>query len=178
MKPTIISLSGKAEMGKTTSVNIIKKTLESKDKKCIKMSYGDYVKEIATKYYNWDGKKDLVGRTLLQTIGNSFRLKNPNFWVHTVIRLVDIIGKDYDYILIDDARFPNEIYCWQNNEYKVITINVNRPNFKNSLSEEQQNDQSEIAMNDFEFDYKFEVNNIEELTDSLERVCINELAIG
>jgi hypothetical protein len=170
MKPIIISLSGKAEMGKTTSTNILQEMFEAKGKKCLKMSYGDYVKEIATKYYKWNGNKDLSGRALLQTIGNNFRFKNPNFWVHTVIRLVDILGNDYDYILIDDARFPNEVYCWQNNEYKVIAININRPNFKNSLSEEQRNDLSEMAMNDFYFDYKLEAENIEGLTNNLERI--------
>lgn len=170
MKPTIISLSGSAESGKTTAVNILYDLLKVKKKRCLKISYGDYVKDIATKHYGWNGVKDEAGRTLLQTIGNKFRAKNPNFWVHTVVRLVDVMGTDFDYILIDDCRFPNEAYCWSNNDYKITTIKVNRPNHENKLTEAQRNDISETAMKDFVFYYSFDVYDIFQLRDRMRGV--------
>lgn len=171
MKPKIITFSGKAQAGKTTSRAILNEYLTNKGKKCLNISYGDYVKTIARDYYGWNGEKDEAGRTLLQELGtDKIRKKNPDFWVYTVIRLVDAIGSDFDYILIDDARFPNEVYCWLTYKYDITTINIVRTNYKSTLTRKQQNHLSETAMNNFEFAYIVKASDIPKLTLKLTKI--------
>jgi len=164
MKPTIISLSGKARHGKDSTVKIIQDKLESQNKKCLHMAYGNLVKYICKEYFNWNGQKDEKGRTILQQIGtNKIRSKEPNFWVDFIINLLNVIGEDYDYILISDCRFLNEIQRYMEEGYYIITIYVERLNFDNGLTEEQKNHPSETALNDYEFDYYLEAKNLNEL---------------
>lgn len=164
MKPTIISLSGMARHGKDSTINIIQKKLESQNKKCLHMAYGNLVKHICEQYYNWDGRKDEFGRTLLQYIGtDKIRSKEPNYWVDFIINLVKVIGEDYDYVMISDCRFPNEILRWMEEGYVIIPVHVTRTNFDNGLTEEQKNHSSETALNDYEFDYYLEAENLDEL---------------
>lgn len=171
MKPKIITFSGKAQAGKTTSRTILTEYLTDKGFKCLNISYGDYVKTIAKDYYGWNGIKDEPGRTLLQELGtDNIRKRNPDFWVHTVIRLVDAIGNDFDYVLIDDARFPNEVYRWLNYNYNVTTINIIRTNYKSTLTKDQRNHLSETAMNNFEFAYTVKASDVPKLTLKLNRI--------
>ena len=170
MKPTIISLSGYAQHGKSTSCQILSEILTAKHKKCLRISYGDYVKEIATKYYGWDGNKDEKGRALLQWLGtDKIRAINPTFWVDTVIRLVDVIGDDYDYVLIDDARFPDEVEAWGGDGIK--TVHVCRPNFESNLTEEQKNHASETAMDGFRFDFGIQAYDLFQLRDRIKELA-------
>ena len=174
MKPKIISLSGSARNGKTTSCEMLEEMLAHRGKRCLRMSYGDYVKEIARKYYGWDGKKDEAGRTLLQQLGTEkVRNRYPAFWVEHIVRLVEyVLCDDFDYILIDDARFPDEVYKWDVNGYDIVTILVKRPGFDNGLTEEQKNHISETAMTGFEFDYHVRVEGLANLYNALWEIAM------
>lgn len=168
-KPTIISLSGKAQHGKDSSVNIIQNKFEAIGKKCLHIGYGDYVKFICSKYYDWDGNKDEKGRQILQQIGtNKIRTQNPDFWVDAVINFVDAVKSDYDYVLISDSRFENEINRWKQRIYDIITIHVFRPNFDNGLTEEQKKHPSECALDDFNFEYYLIAENLDELENEID----------
>ena len=127
----IILISGKAQHGKNESAEIIKRKLEQKNKKVLITAYGDLVKYVSKMFFNWDGQKDKVGRTLLQKIGTDvIRKKKPNFWVDFIINILILFENEWDYILIPDLRFKNEIFRW--NEYWDITVlRVNRLNFEN-----------------------------------------------
>jgi hypothetical protein len=108
----------------------------------------------------------------LQELGTEkIRAKNPDFWVYTVIRLVDAIGDDFDYILIDDARFPNEVYRWQQYDYNTVTIRLNRLDYKSTLTAKQKKHESEIAMDNFEFDRIITASDISELINKIRRIC-------
>lgn len=160
-KPTIISLSGKAQHGKSSVCEIIQRL---SNKRCLQVNYADYLKYIAKQYYGWDGKKDDDGRTLLQQLGTEkVRSKYPSFWVDTVIRLINAIGEDYDLMLISDARFPDEVQRWKEEGYDIKTIHVDRLGYDNGLSEEQKNHKSETALDGFKFDYYLSATNLEEL---------------
>src|SRR5574344_993854 len=108
----IILISGKAEAGKTTTANMIKDILEKKDK---------------------------AGRSLLQYWGTDVvRKKDPNFWVMASIDLANVIKDEFDYMIVDDCRFPNEIDLWKClTAYPVLTIRVIRPGHENMLTLEQ-----------------------------------------
>ena len=109
----IILISGKAQHGKNESAEIIKRKLEQKNKKVLITAYGDLVKYVSKMFFNWDGQKDKVGRTLLQKIGTDvIRKKKPNFWVDFIINILILFENEWDYILIPDLRFKNEIFRW------------------------------------------------------------------
>lgn len=158
----IILISGKARHGKDQIAKYIKEQLELENKKVITIAYGDYVKEIATKYFNWNGKKDEQGRQLIQYIGTDLvrtKLNMPNFWVNHVINLVKVVEVLYDYVIITDCRFPNEIDIVKNVfQNKAISIRIKRDKFITSLNEEQQKHPSETSLDDYKFDYYIENN--------------------
>lgn len=149
----IILLSGKAEGGKTTVALMIKDILENKGKKVLKVAYGDLVKYLCGKYFNWDGNKDTKGREILQQIGtNIIREKNPNYWVDFVIDFVDLFENEYDCTIIDDCRFVNEIERW-GSSWNTTALRVNRPNHISSLTEIQLQHPSETSLDDYNFDF-------------------------
>lgn len=149
----LILISGKAGAGKDTFATELKKQLENKDKKVLITHYGDLVKYMATEFLGWDGKKDEKGRTLLQTLGTEkFRKYNEDYWVNFLKSIVDVIGDKWDYILIPDCRFPNEITGWLGYDY--ISVRVNRE-FGSVLNEVQQTHSSETALDHFKMDKEF-----------------------
>ncbi|NMA48744.1 MAG: hypothetical protein GX947_03085 [Tissierellia bacterium] len=149
----IITISGQAQHGKDTTAEILKKKLEKLQYKVLIIHYADYLKYICSQYYGWDGKKDVKGRALLQQVGTEkARSKCPDFWVSIVEKFISVFGDDFDYILIPDCRFPNEVQYLKDRNYDVMAVKVNRIKFENSLTKEQRNHPSETALNDFQFD--------------------------
>lgn len=150
----IVLLSGKAEAGKTLASNIIKENLEKEGKRVLILSFAGYLKFIAKEYFGWNGKKDREGRTLLQYLGtNVVRKKNPDFWVKTVYDLIYTFEDEFDYFILDDTRFPNEIdYFHKRDPLSYVSVRINRLNFENSLNEEQRNHLSETGLDSREMD--------------------------
>ena len=152
-----ILFAGKAEHGKTVSTILMKEKLESLGKKCLIINFADYLKFICKQYYGWNGNKDEQGREILQKIGtNIVRKKCPTFWVDTVINFIKVFSDDYDYFLVGDCRFPDEINCFKYNNIDALSIKVIRLNFKNKLTEKQRKHPSETALDNFKFDYIIE----------------------
>ena len=100
----VITFSGKAEHGKDTTAELVKKQFEEAGSKVLIIHMADYLKFIAMKYFGWNGEKDEAGRKLLQWLGTEFvRAKFANFWVDTVIRLLNVFSDTVDYVLIPDC---------------------------------------------------------------------------
>ena len=160
----IILISGKAENGKTTTAELLKSKLESLGNKVIITRYAYYLKDLAARYCGWDGTKDKKGRELLQQLGTDIirqKLNKPNFHVGRICEDIEICQDYIDYVIIDDARFPNEIYFPKAMfGDKVVSLRINRtiPGTNNelynsSLTEEQKHHISETALDDFQFDF-------------------------
>lgn len=163
-KATVITISGKARHGKDTSAQILKSFLENAGKKVLIIHYADYLKFICKQYFGWNGEKDLAGRTLLQLVGTEkVRAKEPDFWVSIVDKFMNVFQDDYDYFIIPDTRFPNEIEFLKKAGWIVMTIKVIRPDFDNGLTEKQRNHPSETALDDYEFDYIMSATDIYQL---------------
>lgn len=170
----MILVSGKAENGKTTTAELLKKRLEFLGYKVVITRYAYYLKDLATRYCGWNGTKDEAGRELLQQLGTDIirqKLNKPNFHVGRICEDVEICQNYVDYVIIDDARFPNEIY-YPKAMFgdKVISVRVNRKNYKSSLTSEQQKHLSEIALDDFNFDFKIEAEDINNLNLAVEEL--------
>lgn len=98
--------------------------------------------------------KDEDGRQLLQYVGTDvIREHNPDYWVEFIISVLNFFYGDWDYVLIPDCRFPNEVERLREAEFDVTAVKIVRDDFKSGLTQEQQNHKSETAMDDFKFDY-------------------------
>lgn len=159
MNTKIVLISGKARAGKDTFANYFRERVEKEGKVALIIKYGDIIKFVCEKYFNWDGQKDLKGRTLLQQVGtNLCRNNNPDVWVNCVIELIKGLYTEVDYVLIPDTRFPNEIQGWMGTGFDFVSVRItrvddNRKEYDNGLTEEQKNHESELALDNWVFDY-------------------------
>ena len=153
----IILLSGKAESGKTTSALFIKEELINKgfaQNRILHTNYAGALKFICKSFFGWNGEKNESGRRLLQEIGTDVvRKKDPDFWVKFMLSILQMFERYWDYVIIDDVRFENEIEIMKNSFDSVVTIKVKRDNYENHLTEEQRQHPSETALDNYEFDY-------------------------
>lgn len=151
---TIITISGKAESGKDTSAQMLKEQLEDLGYNVLICHYADLLKFICKNFFDWDGQKNEEGRTLLQRVGTEgVRKYNPNYWVEFILEILAFFPDEWDFVLIPDARFPNEINLLKDDNYDVMAVKVVRTDYENHLTEEQRNHPSETALDDYNFDY-------------------------
>ena len=160
----IILVSAKARNGKDAVAELAKQELELKGERVLICHYADLLKYICKTFFNWDGVKDDNGRTILQHVGTDvIRVKNhaPDYWVDFIANLLWMFYDEWDYILVPDTRFPNELERMIDNfgKERITSLRVNRPNFDSGLSQEQLNHSSECALDDYEFDYYIENNS-------------------
>lgn len=157
-----ILISGKSGSGKDQLAQYMKEELEKHNKKVLIIHYGDAVKWVLKDYFNWDGKKDVIGRALLQQVGTDIvRSAHPNFWTGIVVGLLQAFEpySDFDIALVPDARFPNEVNIALENLKNCVAVRVNRMNPDGSqylnpaLTEDQHNHPSETSLDCFAFDY-------------------------
>lgn len=168
----VIPISGKAGHGKDTLAGYMKAALESQGKQVLITHYGDLLKYICKQFFDWNGEKDEKGRTLLQHVGTEVvRAKRPDYWVDFVREFLLLFQDEWDYVLIPDTRFPNEIVKLA--PLKVIDIRINRPGF-NMLTKEQQKHISETALDDWDLFY-FTVENdgtLQDLAGKAAELCL------
>lgn len=151
---SIICISGKAQNGKDTVANMMKINLQSCGYKVLVAHYADLLKYICKTFFNWDGNKDETGRSILQRVGTEvIRNKKPDFWVSFIIDILNFFEDEWDYVLIPDSRFPNEVMQLIKAGFNVNFIRVKRTGFISPLTEEQQKHESETALDNYKPDY-------------------------
>lgn len=168
----IICISGKAQHGKDTTAGILKELLEVNHKTVLVAHYGDLVKYVCSTFFGWDGVKDEYGRTLLQRVGTDIiRNQQPNYWVAFIADILRFFYDEWDYVLIPDARFPNEIDYLKDAGLDVIHVRVRRDGFISPLTKEQQQHPSETALDFVEPDHFLindgTVNNLKQQIQNL-----------
>lgn len=170
----VICLSGKAQAGKDTSAEIIRKLLLGYGERVLIIHYADLLKFMCKQLFHWDGEKDERGRHLLQYVGTDVvRSQRPDFWVDFIISVLDLFQDEWDYVLIPDTRFPNEIARLRDSGYNVLHLRVMRKACEDCLTEEQRHHPSETALDGVRADYIIENDGtLVELTAKLiEYVC-------
>ena len=158
----VIAISGKAESGKDTIAKEIKQLLEEQNYKVMIIHFADVLKFVCRQYFDWNGEKDEYGRTLLQQVGTEMREKNnPNMWVNITKELIRGIGVEFDYVLVPDTRFKEEIEML-NEYFDCISVRVLRQDIDaygvtrvhvNHLTDEQRAHKSECDLDDYKFDF-------------------------
>lgn len=145
----VIAISGHAGAGKDTFASMLATAIEMWGARVKIVHYADLLKFICKAYFGWNGVKDEYGRKLLQTVGTDMiRTKDPNFWVDFIVKMLKLIGDKWDYVLIPDARFPNEIDGLKAAGIDVQHWRVVRKNNENDLTDAQRSHPSETALDD------------------------------
>jgi hypothetical protein len=163
--------------GKDQSATFLKEIMERDGKRVLIAHYADLLKYICKTFFEWNGEKDSKGRTILQKVGtDTIRKINPDYWVDFLDGFLHMFKDEWDYVLIPDCRFPNEINKIKQSGWDCISIRVNRTDFENNLTEEQRNHPSETALDKYEFDYYIDtISNLDYLKDKL--TAFYEIAI-
>ena len=145
----VVCISGKAQHGKDTTAGYLKEFLEASGKKVLITHYGDLVKYVCKTFFGWDGQKNEAGRTILQRVGTDvIRAQQPDYWVSFVAGILKLFPDEWDFVLIPDCRFPNEVEYMEDCDYDVTHIRIQRddPFWTSPLTEEQQAHISETAL--------------------------------
>lgn len=142
----VVVISGKAQSGKDTTAEFMNAALNSKGYRVIITHYADLLKYICSSFLGWDGNKDEYGRSLLQRVGTEMRNGDENYWVNFIIKILYAFENMWDYVIIPDTRYPNEIDSLIDFGFEVIHIRIERPGFDNGLSESQKLHISETAL--------------------------------
>lgn len=168
----VICISGKAQHGKTTTAVMMKSKLEKSGNKVLITSYAGLVKYICKAFFDWDGKKDEKGRALLQFVGTDVvRAQDPNYWVNFIADMLTFFEDEWDYVILDDCRFLNEIEELASRGFKVTHVRVVRDNFDSPLTEKAQRHMSETALDNILPDVKImNVGTLSELRETIEEV--------
>ena len=152
----VILISGKAGHGKDTFAGFLKKEMEADGQRVLITHYADLLKYICKTFLDWDGKKNESGRRLLQFVGTDVvRKQYPDFWVDFIIAVLRMFQDRWDYVLIPDARFPNEIKKIKS-QFDCTHIKVIRHACESCLTDEQQQHASETALDNIRPDYTFD----------------------
>lgn len=161
MKATIV-ISGKSGSGKDMIAGFMKEVLEKHHKKVLIIHFADALKWILREYFDWDGQKNEVGRTLLQQIGTDIvRKEHPNYWTGIVVGFIQAMEpyNNFDVAIIPDARFENEVNIALSSLKNCVSMRVERKNADGSewinpmLTEDQRNHPSETSLDHHAFDY-------------------------
>ncbi len=186
MPNIVIAFTGKARAGKSESASILQELVDQDNGTFVKISFAGALKEIATKYWGWDGDKGLYkqqdsdelvpdkGRQLLINIGMKFREIRPTIWAdiaYEKLLSMDASAHPSQKLVycVDDLRFKNEVNALKKYKGKAAFIKLVR---KEQLDI---NDISEKDLDGVEFEYTIENNgskeelrkNIKEIYDEL-----------
>lgn len=156
---------------------MMKKELESKGEKVLIIHFGDPVKWFAREYYNWDGKKNIEGRSLLQYIGTTMmRTYDDRYWGNIISKFI-AANNDFTYAIIPDWRFFSEAKAIDEYNNNVYTIRIERLNpdgsiYRNPLmTDEQFNHISETELDSGTFDWIIlNLGTLDELHEQIKTV--------
>ena len=155
----VILISGKAQHGKDTVAGFLEEELTRRHQTVLIAHYGDLLKYICRTFFDWNGEKDEDGRSLLQHVGTDvIRKQDSNFWARFVCQMLKFFPDAWDYVVIPDCRFKNEISQPAEYGLKPYHIRVVRPDFDNGLTPKQQAHPSETALDGVKPDYTL-INN-------------------
>ena len=90
----LILISAKLQHGKDTTAELLKVELEKNGNKVLICHYADLLKYICKTFFNWDGKKDDKGRTILQYVGTDIiRHQCEDYWVKFMMEFLFMFRK-------------------------------------------------------------------------------------
>lgn len=173
MVKKVVLISGKAGSGKSTIAHGVYFAWQFKnmnnDKTSMLLHFGDMVKIASKEWFGWKGFKNVTGRKILQTTGQTMREIDPDIWIKFVHGVCNI--SDPEVLFIGDCRYKNEIEYFQKLIGKenclVVRLKSNRPSL---LTDAQKNHQSETDLDDYPFELVYDNNNEEQKQKIIEDI--------
>jgi len=192
----IIAIVGKAQHGKDTLGKMLADTLfEKSGIKYVLMAYATELKKRVQKDFDmsyeqlWGGGKEIpdhrykkpmrsesdnepcwTPREILQEYGQFFRTIDYDFWVKALFAIID--DKEYENVIITDARHPNEAEPVK--KHGGIIVRIIR-NVKTGVHNQQHI--SETAMDNYKVDYDIrnfgDLDDLQKTADQLADVILN-----
>lgn len=102
----------------------------------------------------------------------------PDFWVEYVYKIISVFEDEWDYVLIPDTRFLNEIEYFSKMNFPHRVVRIERQNHNSGLTKEQLNHPSETSLDFYDFDVIFYNNkSLEDLKKSV-RLFVKEKIIN
>lgn len=153
----VFILSGKSGSGKSYIANRLKEKLPNS----IVISYASYLKEYVKNITDWNGNEESKEevRTLLQQLGVEL-IKNKidnKLLINRILQDIEVYSYFFDYIIISDARFIEEIECIKD-KYNSIVINV--VGKENNLTNEEKKHSTEVSLDNYDnYDYIIDNRN-------------------
>lgn len=169
-KVIVVPISGKAGNGKDTLATMIKEKLNEKGIEGIVIDrFAKYIKGYCHQM-GWDGDKTDYWRSKLQGFTELIKqdLNYKAFHARRICEDIQILNNSFNVrvVLLPDLRFKDELYTvkalFPND---VITVRVQRKNFKSKLTEAQQNHSSETELDNEKFDIYTNHNSLEQLKE-------------
>ena len=149
----IVLISGKARSGKDVTAKIMEEYLLKAGKRVLITHYADFLKEFCRINYGYRGIKDTADRYILQHVGTDIvRRNNPDAWVNIMVELLRGVRTEFDFVLIPDVRFENEIDVMRRNFDDIFCLDIVRNNFDNGLTMSQKLHPSEMGLPECKFD--------------------------
>ena len=171
----VILISGKARHGKDTFAEILEEKLYQRGYSTVVDRFAKYIKGYLKDYYKWDGvTKSEEVRQKLQILGTDIIKEKLNYKCFHSLRLsqdFSIVQDDFDYFLVADARFEDEILVMKSMfPNKVISVRIERDNITGGLTKEQLQHKSETALDNFKFDVVIKNNGtLEDLSKEVDK---------
>ena len=177
-KPVIILIAGKARSGKNTLANYIKEELEKKNLKVVISPYTKYLKQYIESITNISITEENKPRDLLQKLSSELikkKLGKENLLIERQLDDIEVYSYFANAIIIPDVRFPREIEVIKDKFNNVLSIGLKRENYTTDLTKEQQNDITEISLDNYNnYDIIVRNNNLKDLQKKATDI-INEL---
>lgn len=172
----VICVSGKARAGKDTYAGYLADELRLDGYKVLIVHYADLLKFVCKQMLGWDGEKDEHGRWLLQYVGTDIiRKQSSDFFAYTLMCLLDYLKEfaGWDFVLIPDARFKNEIDCVKEFDFPMFHFRVERDGCDSGLTEAQRNHPSETSLDNATYDLIIDNNGtLRDLQDAAETTVV------
>lgn len=171
----MIIISGKAQVGKTTTANMIKNYCTSLNIKSVVTSYAKYIKMYTKDITDWNGEEEDKPREVLQSLGDVIRdyLKKLDFLIKRLDEDIDFYKLFVNICIIDDARYPEEIdFFKQKYASETISIQIQRPDFESNLKFKEKNHKTEQMLDNYNhYDYTI-INDgtLEDLKDKVQKL--------
>lgn len=140
--------------GKTTTANMVYEMLIQKGKRVICANFADSLKKMVAMHYHfplekcYKHKEELIpgwhltiGQTL-QAWGEKLREIHPDIFLMEIKRLVE----NYDYVIVGDVRYKNEVEFIQRESGKVVRLLSQRKLLEETRSVSHA---SETALDDY-----------------------------
>lgn len=172
----VCCISAKARHGKDTAAAMMAEYLEKKGHKVLITHFADLLKYICKQFFDWNGDKDVAGRTLLQYVGTDVvGAQKPSYWADFLVSFLKLFEKEWDFVIIPDCRYPIEMTTMEEN-FETVLLRVERPNFDNGLTDTQKKHPSETAMDDYYYDaILYNDGSLENFADKVEWFADNFL---